>query len=34
MEISLLIETDPAVERTVMRTLVEKLEDTAIEVRK
>jgi small-conductance mechanosensitive channel len=34
MDISLLIETDPAVERAVMRTLVEKLGDTGIEVRK
>jgi small conductance mechanosensitive channel len=34
MEISLLIETDPAIERTVMRTLVESLGDSTIEVRK
>ena len=34
MDISLLIETDPTIERTVMRRLVEVLGDTTIEVRK
>jgi len=33
MDISLLIETDPAIERTVMRTLVDVLGDSAIENR-
>jgi small-conductance mechanosensitive channel len=34
MDISLLIETDPAIERAVMKTLVEALGDSSIEVRK